>query len=89
MGIKSRLMELGDLPYSGMNITVRDGSLSAENCAAVVGCTDSHEKTGEIVLRLRNGRLVRVCGEGLTLESMGGDGVFICGRISSVTFIEL
>ncbi len=87
MGIKKRLMELGDLPYSGMQITIRDGSLSAENCAAIVGCTDSREKTGEIVLRLRNGRLVRVCGE--ELESMGGDGVFICGRIGSVTFVEL
>ncbi len=89
MGLRKRLMELGDLPYSGMQITIRDGGLSAENCAAVVGCTDSREKAGEIVLRLRNGRLVRVCGEELTLESMGGDGVFICGRIGSVTFMEL
>ena len=46
MGIKKRLMELGDLPYSGMQITIRDGgSVSGAlfSCCIVV-LSDSGEE---------------------------------------------
>lgn len=89
MSVKEKMIELGELPYTGMTVTIHEDNLTAENCAAVLGFTDSREAAGEILLRLRNGRLMRVCGDRLILESMGGYGVRINGRIKAVSFIEL
>lgn len=89
MGIKQSLISLGDLPYRHSVITIKDfGELTAENCTAVISCTDSREKSGEIVLKLRD-RLLRVCGEELQLESFGAYGVRILGEIQSVSFVEI
>lgn len=92
MGIKSRLTELGELPWRHSVVTLRDGcDLCAENCTAVVGCTDCTDN-GEIVLKLRccgTERLMRVCGSDLILESYGAYGVRITGKITTVAFIEL
>ena len=92
MSIKQKLTDFGELPWRHSVITLKDGcDLSAENCTAVVGCTDQQDSC-EIVLNIRcNGtdRLMRVCGSGLILESFGAYGVHITGNIASVSFIEL
>lgn len=89
MGIKQSLISLGELPYQHTVITLRDGrELTAENCTAVVSCSDSREKSGEIVLKIQD-RLLRVCGENLVLESFGAYGVRILGNIQTVAFVEL
>ena len=89
MGLKQSLISLGELPYQHSVITIRDNSeLTAENCTAVVSCSDSREKSGEIVLKLAD-RLLRVCGGELQLESFGAYGVRILGDIRSVSFVEL
>ncbi|MGN1340378.1 MAG: YabP/YqfC family sporulation protein [Oscillospiraceae bacterium] len=89
MGIKQSLISLGELPYRHSTVTIRDfGELVAENCTAVVSCTDSREKSGEIVLKLRD-RLIRVRGCDLRLESFGAYGVRILGSIQAVEFLEL
>lgn len=93
MGIKEALIALGEAPYQHSVVTLRDcGELVAENCTGVISCTDSREKSGEIVLRMRCGgedRLMRVCGCGLALESGGAFGVRIVGDIEAVSFVRL
>lgn len=92
MGMKQKLTNLGELPWKHSVVTLRDGcDLCAENCTAVVGCTDSQEGC-EIVLNIRCSgadRLMRVCGSDLLLESFGAYGVRITGNITSMSFIEL
>lgn len=89
MGIKQSLISLGELPYRHSAVTIRDNEeLTAENCTAVISCSDSREKAGEIVLKLPE-RLLRVCGENLRLESFGAYGVRILGEIQTVSFVEI
>lgn len=89
MGIRQSLISLGELPYRHSVVTIRDfGELTAENCTAVVSCSDSREKSGEIVLKLRD-RLLRVRGSELQLESFGAYGVRIVGELQTVEFVEL
>lgn len=89
MGIRQSLISLGELPYRHSVVTIRDfGELTAENCTAVVSCSDSREKSGEIVLKLRD-RLLRVRGSELQLESFGAYGVRILGELQTVEFVEL
>ncbi len=89
MGIKQSLISLGELPYRHSVITIKDcGELIAENCTAVVSCSDSREKSGEIVLQIRD-RLMRICGENLQLESFGAYGVRILGEIQAVSFVDI
>ena len=89
MGIKQSLISLGKLPYRHSVITMRDGKeLTAENCTAVASCSDSRERSGEIVLRIQD-RLLRVCGDNLLLESFGAYGVRICGDIQTVSFVDI
>ena len=93
MGLKDALISLGEAPYQHSTVTLRDGrELTAENCTGVISCTDSSEKCGEIVLKIRCGgeeRLMRVVGCGLTLESGGAYGVHISGDIEAVSFLRL
>ena len=93
MGIKEALISLGELPWQHSVITLRDGQeLCVENCTAVVSCTDSCEKSGEIVIRIRcagQERLLRICGGELMLESFGTYGVRILGNIETLSFVQL
>ena len=82
-------ISLGELPYRHSVITIKDcGEFTVDNCTAVISCSDSREKSGEIVLKLRD-RLLRVCGSDLVLESFGAFGVRILGEIQSVSFVEI
>lgn len=93
MGIKDRLISLGEAPWQHSAVIIRDGKeLCVDCCTAVISCTDCSERSGEIVLKIRcsgEDRLLRVCGSGLLLENFGADGVRIIGGIESLAFVAL
>lgn len=83
MGIKDRLIALGDLPQQRSTITLHGMTeLLVENCLGVSGCDEDF-----ITLAVYGAR-VTVSGTPLMLESFGMDGVKITGRIHSLSFEE-
>jgi len=86
MGLKDRLIELGELPYRNFQITLCGRELSIDGTPQIIGCTDGADKPAEMALRLPDGRFMCIRGENLTLESAGGVGIKICGEIISITF---
>lgn len=82
MGIKEKLIELGDAPRRSI-ITLRGLSeLLVENCLGVSGCDE------DVITLSVSGASVTIAGTPLMLESFGADGVKITGRIHSLTFEE-
>lgn len=92
VGIREKLTQLGELPWSRSVVTINDGSdLYAENCLAIAGCVCG-EQCDEIVLRIRCSgcdRLLRVKGTGLLLESSSAYGAHISGAIAAIEYIDL
>ena len=83
MGIKERLIALGDLPQQRSTIILHGMTeLLVENCLGVSGCDEDF-----ITLAVYGAR-VTVSGTPLMLESFGMDGVKITGRIHSLSFEE-
>lgn len=91
MGIKDKLISLGEAPWKHSAVTLSDGQeLCVENCTSVISCTDCDQRSGEIVLKIRcsgEDRLLRVCGSGLVLENFGADGVRITGSIETLSLV--
>lgn len=83
MGIKDKLIALGDLPQQRCAMTLRGlNELLVENCLGVSGYDESF-----ITLSVYGARVV-VSGTPLVLESFGTDGVKITGKIHSLTLEE-
>lgn len=83
MGIKDKLIALGDLPQQRSVMTLRGMTeLLVENCLGVSGYDEDF-----ITLSVYGSR-VTVSGTPLMLESFGMDGVKITGKIHSLSFEE-
>lgn len=83
MGVKDKLIALGDLPERRCAMTLRGlNELLVENCLGVSGYDESF-----ITLCVYGARVV-VAGTPLVLESFGANGVRITGKIHSLTLEE-
>ncbi len=84
MGLKNKLIELGDMPNKHTRITITDrNELCAENCRCVFGCDEN------LVVLSMNGGIVRITGTDLVLENFGAYGVKVTGCLHSITMEEL
>lgn len=84
MGIKDKLIALGDLPQRRSEITLRGlNELLVENCLGVSGYDESF-----ITLAVYGAKIV-IAGTPLVLESFGAHGVKITGNIHSLTLEEM
>ncbi len=84
MGFKRRAVEkLGIPPESALNslrVVVVDEYCYVENHSGIAKYTSE-----EIAVRLGN-RLLRVMGEGLTIDHIHVRDIKICGKVNSITF---
>ena len=82
MGLREKLIQLGE--YTGESAVSIYGTheLYAENCRCIVACDENLT-----VLRMRGSDL-RIIGSGLSLENYGAYGVKLTGEIHSLTFEE-
>ncbi len=82
MGIKEKLIRLGDR-LGEPQITLRGNSeLYAENCRCITACDEN-----TAILRT-SAQDIRIVGTNLTLENYGAYGVKLTGQIYSLTLEE-
>lgn len=84
MGIKERLIRLGDIPVEHCELRlIDDAELYAQNCLGITHCDEN-------IIEFENyQRRVVVTGTELVIENYGVMGLKIIGKIHSVTMEEL
>lgn len=84
MGIKERLIRLGDIPVEHNEIRlVDDTELYAQNCLGITHCDEN-------IVEFENyRRKITVTGTGLIIENYGASGLKIIGNLHSLTMEEL